>query len=143
MNIIIGFLILCINTWQLSKLEATTPISYILFLLALRGVAVGLTIQTSFVAALSSVPLKLLPRGSWLLNSTRFVDQAVSIAALATVFSFAVSPEIRAQQDKLQESQTSSTVRFGVCESPGVSTEQNLPPGVNASLPRDLNQNDG
>jgi DHA2 family multidrug resistance protein len=134
LNLIVGFFILCINTWQLSKLEATTPISYILFLLALRGVAVGLTLQTSFVAALSSVPLNLLPRGSSLLNSTRFVVQAVSVAALATVFSSAVSPEIRAQQDKLQESQTGSTVRFGVCETPGVSTEQNLPPGAGTSL---------
>src|SRR5512141_979312 len=68
MNLIVGFGILCINTWQLSKIGATTPISYILFLLALRGLAVGLTLQTSFVAALSSVPLNNLPRGSSLLN---------------------------------------------------------------------------
>src|SRR6266498_4716190 len=76
MNLIVGFAILCVNTWQLSKIQATTPISYILFLLALRGLAVGLTLQTSFVAALSSVPLNNLPRGSSLLNSTRFVVQA-------------------------------------------------------------------
>jgi DHA2 family multidrug resistance protein len=134
MNLIVGFLILCINTWQLTKLEATTPISYIVFLLALRGLAVGLTLQTSFVAALSSVPLNNLPRGSSLLNSTRFVVQAVSVAALATVFSSSVAADIRAQQDKLQDSQTSSTARFGVCETPGVRPEENLPPGVDASL---------
>jgi DHA2 family multidrug resistance protein len=134
MNLIVGFTILCINTWQLSKIEATTPISYIVFLLALRGLAVGLTLQTSFVAALSSVPLDVLPRGSSLLNSTRFVVQAVSVAALATVFSSSISPEIRAQQDKLQETQTASVVRFGVCETPGVKPEENLPPGASASL---------
>src|SRR5512147_177140 len=50
MNLIVGFAILCLNTWQLSKIGATTPISYILFLLALRGLAFGLTLQTSFVA---------------------------------------------------------------------------------------------
>ncbi len=61
MNLIVGFGILCINTWQLSKIESTTPTSYIIFLLALRGLAVGLTLQTSFVAALSSVPLNNLP----------------------------------------------------------------------------------
>ena len=134
MNLIVGFTILCINTWQLSKIEATTPISYVVFLLALRGLAVGLTLQTSFVAALSSVPLNNLPRGSSLLNSTRFVIQAVSVAALATVFSSSISPEIRAQQDKMQEMQSASVARFGVCETPGVKAEDNLPPGASAAL---------
>ncbi len=134
MNLVVGFVILCINTWQLSKIEGDTSISYILFLLALRGLAVGLTLQTSFVAALSSMPLDLLPRGSSLLNSTRFVVQAVSVAALATIFSSSISANIRAQQDQLQETQTSASVRFGVCETPGVSPEANLPPGTEASL---------
>jgi DHA2 family multidrug resistance protein len=134
MNLIVGFSILCINTWQLSNIEAATPISYIIFLLALRGLAVGLTLQTSFVAALSSVPLNVLPRGSSLLNSTRFVVQAVSVAALATVFSSSISADIRAQQDRMQDAQTASTVRFGICETPGVRTEENLPPGASTSL---------
>lgn len=134
MNLIVGFSILCVNTWQLSKIEANTPISYIFFLLALRGLAVGLTLQTSFVAALSSMPLSQLPRGSSLLNSTRFVVQAVSVAALATIFTSSVPAEIRAQQDKLQDQQTTSTASFGVCETPGVKAEDNLPPGVDASL---------
>jgi hypothetical protein len=58
------------------------------------------------------------------------------VAALATVFSSSISADVRAQQDKLQESQTtaSASARFGVCETPGVSAEQNLPPGVDASL---------
>jgi DHA2 family multidrug resistance protein len=136
MNLIVGFSLLCLNTWQLTELQASTPISYIIFLLALRGLAVGLTLQTSFVAALSSVPLDRLPRGSSLLNSTRFVVQAVSVAALATVFSSSISSEIRAEQDKLQDAQTttSTSTRFGVCETPGVPPEENLPPGVDASL---------
>jgi EmrB/QacA subfamily drug resistance transporter len=134
MNLIVGFAILCINTWQLSRIEADTPISYILFLLALRGLAVGLTLQTSFVAALSSVPLNVLPRGSSLLNSTRFVVQAVSVAALATVFSSAISADIRAQQDRMQDSPAPAVVRFGVCETPGVKADENLPPGASTSL---------
>jgi DHA2 family multidrug resistance protein len=134
MNLIVGFLILCINTWQLSQIEADTPISYIFFLLALRGLAVGLTLQTSFVAALSSMPLSVLPRGSSLLNSTRFVVQAVSVAALATIFSSAIPAEIRAQQDQIQETQGSSSDVFGVCETPGVQAENNLPPAATASL---------
>jgi len=134
MNLIVGFAILCVNTWQLSKIEGSTPISYIVFLLALRGLAVGLTLQTSFVAALSSIPLSQLPRGSSLLNSTRFVVQAVSVAALATIFASSIPAEIRAQQDKMQETQVASTTPFGLCETPGVKAEDNLPPGLEASL---------
>ena len=138
MNLIVGFSILCINTWQLSKIEGDTSISYIFFPLALRGLAVGLTLQTSFVSALSSIPLNILPRGSSLLNSTRFVIQAVSVATLATIFSSSIPAAIRAQQDQFQEQQTTSSAKFGVCETPGVRTEDNLPPGVSdqlASLP--------
>src|ERR1043165_6667321 len=134
MNLIVGFSILCINTWQLSQIGPTTPISYVIFLLPLRGLAFGLTLQTSFVAALSSIPLDILPRGSSLVNSTRFVVQAVAVAALATVLSSAVSPDLRAQQDQMQDAQTSSSVRFGICETPGVKTEENLPPGTSAKL---------
>ena len=134
MNLIVGFSILCINTWQLSKIEGDTPMSFIVFLLALRGLAVGLTLQTSFVAALSSIPLNQLPRGSSLLNSTRFVVQAVSVAALATIFASSIPAEIRAQQDKVQETQTTASASFGLCETPGVKAEDNLPPGVDASL---------
>ena len=134
MNLVVGFIILCVNTWQLSKIEGNTPISYIIFLLALRGLAVGLTLQTSFVAALSSIPLDRLPRGSSLLNSTRFVVQAVSVAALATIFASSVSADVRAQQDQLQNTETAASVRFGVCETPGVAAQDNLPPGVEASL---------
>jgi len=134
MNLVVGFSLLCINTWQLSKIESTTPTSYIVFLLALRGLAVGLTLQTSFVAALSSVPLNNLPRGSSLLNSTRFVVQAVAVAALATIFSASLSPSIRAQQDQFQNAQGPASARFGICSTPGVSAEENLPPGASTQI---------
>jgi EmrB/QacA subfamily drug resistance transporter len=134
MNLIVGFSILCFNTWQLSKIEGTTTISYIFFLLAVRGLAVGLTLQTSFVAALSSIPLNQLPRGSSLLNSTRFVVQAVAVATLATIFSSSIPAQIRAQQDKMQETQTVAAAPFGICETPGVSAENNVPPGAPVTL---------
>ncbi len=134
MIMVVGFIILCINTWQLAEIQATTPISTIVFLLALRGLAVGLTLQTSYVTALSSVHLDELPRGSSLLNSTRFVVQAVAVATLATVLVGFLSPDVKAQQQKLQDSQVAQRVQFGVCETPGVATQDNLPPGSSASL---------
>ena len=129
-----GFAILVVNTWQLAKIEALTPISYIVFLLALRGLAVGLTLQTSYVTALSSIPLNMLPRGSSLLNSTRFVVQAVAVAALATILVGNLSPAIKAAQDKMQDSPAALTARFGVCETPGIAAQDNLPPGASATL---------
>jgi DHA2 family multidrug resistance protein len=126
--------VLCINTWQLSLLKATTPIPFIIFLLALRGLAVGLTLQTSYVTALSSIHLDILPRGSSLLNSTRFVVQAVSVAALATILVGFLSPTVKAQINQMQEAQPAGTTRFGVCETPGVTAQNNLPPGASASL---------
>lgn len=134
MLIVTGFLILCINTWQMAQIGATTPISYIVFLLALRGLAVGLTLQTTFTTSLSSIPLAMLPRGSSLLNSTRFVVQAVSVAALATILTGSLSAGVRAQQDQSQKTRVVSTTRFGICETPGVKAEDNLPPGAAASL---------
>ena len=134
MIMVVGFIILCVNTWQLSVIQALTPISYIVFLLALRGLAVGLTLQTSFVTALSSIHLDLLPRGSSLLNSTRFVVQAVSVAALATILVSFLSPDIQAMQTKMQDAMTNITTPFGVCETPGVAAQNNLPPGTDASL---------
>jgi len=134
MNLVIGFGILCFNTWQLSKIEGNTPVSYIFFLLAVRGLAVGLTLQTSFVAALSSISLPMLPRGSSLLNSTRFVVQAIAVAALASIFTSSIPADVRAQQQKFQNTPAASSAPFGVCETPGVKAEDNLPPGVNATL---------
>ena len=131
---VVGFAILCVNTWQLSQLQGTTSISYIIFLLALRGLAIGLTLQTSFVTALSSVPHNQLPRGSSLLNSTRFVMQALAVAILATILVGYLSPEVKAQQEQMQNSTAALAAPFGVCETPGVTAQDNLPQGITASL---------
>lgn len=102
--LVTGFAILIVNTWQLAQLTATTPISWILFLLALRGVALGLTVQTTFVTALATVPLPDLPRGSALTNSTRQVVQAIAVALLATVLASTVTPGLSAQLQAFQQS---------------------------------------
>jgi DHA2 family multidrug resistance protein len=135
MIMVVGFAILCVNTWQLAQIEALTPISYIIFLLALRGLAIGLTLQTSFVTALGAIPLDRLPRGSSLLNSTRFVVQAVAVAALATILVGNLSADVKAQQEKMQNSQLTLSAPFGVCETPGVAAKDNLPPGVSPQTP--------
>jgi len=115
--LIVGYGLLLLNTWQLSQLQADTPISWILVLLAVRGLAGGLTVQTTFVTALSVVPQRLLPRGSSLVNSTRQVVQAIGVAVLATVLVSTLSPEVRQAQAQAQEIQrANSTPQPGICE---------------------------
>lgn len=138
--VMIGFGILVINTWQLSQLEAATPIGWILFLLALRGFALGMTVQTTFATALGAVPRQNLARGSSLINGTRFVVQSIGVAILATVLTSSLSPDVKALQERAdtrsaQATDTSaSPERFGICETPGVPAADNIPAQANAEI---------
>lgn len=89
--VITGSILLLINTWQFAHLGTHTPISQIVVLLALRGLAIGLIMQATLTSALGKVTKPALPLGSSLVNSTRFVVQALGIALLATVLSSAHS----------------------------------------------------
>lgn len=100
--LVIGFALLSINTWQFAELQADTPIQWIVFLLVLRGLALGMTVQTTLVTALSVVPGPELPRGSSLLNATRQVIQSLGVALLATVLASSLSPESRALQRRTE-----------------------------------------
>jgi EmrB/QacA subfamily drug resistance transporter len=99
--VVTGFAILVVNTWQLSQLQADTSIGWIVFLLALRGISLGLTAQTTMATALSVVPRPKLPGGSALIGSTRQVVQAIGIAVLATILASALSPEVKSLQSRL------------------------------------------
>ncbi|HEU5011525.1 MAG TPA: DHA2 family efflux MFS transporter permease subunit [Roseiflexaceae bacterium] len=134
--VIIGFSLLIINTWQFSKIEALTPISTLMWLLALRGVALGLIVQTTFTTALSAVPRNLLPRGSSLLNGTRFVVQSIGVAVLATILSSSVSQTTKDFQQRAQETvPAAGATAFGLCETPGVPADQNIPAAARQAPP--------
>ena len=128
----VGFAILEINTWQLSRIQATTPISWLVFLLGLRGIALGMTVQTTFATALASVPKPSLARGSSLINGSRFIVQSIAVALLSTVLASTLSAQVREFSSAAQEggAQVASGQRFGICETPGVSADQNIPPGT-------------
>jgi DHA2 family multidrug resistance protein len=112
-----GFAILMINTWQLSQIQADTSIGWIIFLLALRGLALGLTVQTTFVTALSVVARRDLARGSSLTNATRLVVQSIGVAVLATVLASTVSPQVQALQQQFSEGPHPASGRIaGLCE---------------------------
>ena len=119
---VVGFSVLVVNTWQLAQLTATTPVSWILFLLALRGIALGMTVQTTLVAALSVVAPAKLARGSALVNATRQVVQSIGVAILATILASTLSPETRELQETMQSLPAAASAaaesRFALCEAP-------------------------
>lgn len=95
--VVVGFAILAFNSWQLAQIDLNTDIGFIAFLLVIRGLALGLVIQNTNVAALRDVPLPKLARGTSLVNSTQQIIQAVGVAALATVLTSAITVKIPPQ----------------------------------------------
>ena len=115
--LVVGFSLLVVNTWQLSQLKADTPISWLLFLLVLRGLALGLTVQTTMVTALSVVRRRDLARGSSLTNATRLVVQSIGVAVLATVLASAITPDVKAMQNQFGQIAKSTPAHpVGICE---------------------------
>ena len=84
-----GFALLTYNTWQLANLSETTSLAFIVMLTAIRGIALGLTVQTPFTAALADVTHAALPRATSLVSSSRYLVQAYGIAVLATLLAAA------------------------------------------------------
>jgi DHA2 family multidrug resistance protein len=80
-----GFLLLAISTWQLMRLNADSSLAYIRAVLVLRGLAFGMTIQTTFTTALATVGRDRVARASAFVSATRFTIQAVAIAILSAV----------------------------------------------------------
>ncbi len=83
--IVAGFVLLMLNTWQLAHLDFAASLWYIAGLMAMRGVAMGMLIQTTQATALRDVPMPKLARGSSLINATRQTFMAIGVALLATV----------------------------------------------------------
>ena len=94
--IVVGFLLITYNTYQLAQISIDTSIGFLMFLLAVRGLAVGLIIQNSQLAALMDVPISKLNRGTPLVQATRQTMQSIGVAVLATILSSAVTIAIPA-----------------------------------------------
>jgi len=78
---------------ELAHLGPATPVSFLVLITAVRGVALGLTVQTPFTAALADVPHEALPRATSLVASTRYLVQAFGVAVLATLLGGHVAGE--------------------------------------------------
>ncbi|HEU5382637.1 MAG TPA: DHA2 family efflux MFS transporter permease subunit [Ktedonobacteraceae bacterium] len=80
-----GLIVLGIATWQLSFLDLHTSYSWFQFLLILRGLALGLTVQPLTVAMMSEVHPRQLAQASALSTVSRSVASSLGIAVLATL----------------------------------------------------------
>lgn len=110
--LVVGFTLLAINTWQFAALDGHTPIAWICVLLAIRGAALGMTTQTTFVTAMSVVRGPALARGTSLVNASRNVVQSLGVALLATVVASTLSAATRQIQLAARAGEAG-----GVCES--------------------------
>ncbi|MBN8589149.1 MAG: DHA2 family efflux MFS transporter permease subunit [Rhodothermia bacterium] len=117
--IVVGYAVIMLNTWHLSHIQADTSIEHIMWLLAERGIGIGLTVQATFTAALGVAPLDKVSRASSLINATRNAIQAIAVAILATILVSAVSPKIKNLQDQLMHGAPTEhkdeTFKGGVC----------------------------
>jgi MFS transporter, DHA2 family, multidrug resistance protein len=138
-----GTLLLLVNTWQFSKLKADTSITSILVLLAVRGIAVSMTMQPTFTTALGVIPRPIVPRGSSLVNSTRFVAQAIGVALLATVFASTISTAAKDLQQQVQDASPSVSSQFGICETLGTADgpPTSLAPAAQAGVQQACTEN--
>jgi MFS family permease len=89
--IVIGFLLIAFNTYQLAHIELDTSFLLIILIVALRGIAVGLIIQNSQVAALLDVPIRRINRATPLVQATRQTMQSIGVAVLATILTSALT----------------------------------------------------
>ena len=80
-----GLLVLGVATWELSFLNLYTPYSWFQFLLILRGMALGLSVQPLTVAMMSEVQPRQLAQASALSTVSRSVASSLGIAILATL----------------------------------------------------------
>ncbi|HEY0755567.1 MAG TPA: DHA2 family efflux MFS transporter permease subunit [Ktedonobacteraceae bacterium] len=83
--IFIGSILLAFNTWELAHLTTETSYLEIMGIVAVRGIALGLILQTTLTAALTGLLPAQLPRASSLLSATRNVFQSFGIAVLGAI----------------------------------------------------------
>ncbi|HCI82266.1 MAG TPA: MFS transporter [Ktedonobacter sp.] len=83
--IAIGSILLAVNTWYFAHITIDTSYIEIMGLVAIRGVALGLVLQTTLTAALTDLNPRQLPRASSLLTATRNVFQSFGVGILGTI----------------------------------------------------------
>lgn len=80
-----GFALLAFNTYQLAQITMTTSFDTLRWLLVVRGLALGCTMQPTQLSAMAVVPARLRTNASSLNNAMRNVFQSFGVAMLSTI----------------------------------------------------------
>lgn len=83
--VLFGFALLSFNTFQMSQITLTTSYDELKWLLVVRGIALGCTMQPTQLTAMSAVVPRLRTNASSLNNAMRNVFQSFGIAMLSTI----------------------------------------------------------
>ncbi len=98
-----GSALLAFNTWEFAHLTLNTPFLELMGIVAVRGVALGLVLQTTLTVALFGLQPRQLPRASSLLNALRNVFQSFGIALLGTIVTHQVATYQEAARNALSQ----------------------------------------
>jgi DHA2 family multidrug resistance protein len=85
--VIVGLLLTGYITWQLSALDVTTPDSTFMWMIAFRGVGIGLCMMPVMTFALAEVPVALTSAASTISNVLRSVFGGLATAIFASLLS--------------------------------------------------------
>jgi DHA2 family multidrug resistance protein len=80
-----GLFVLAATTWLWSRIDENTGVVAIMFVVAGRGLGLGLFAQTVQIVAYNTVPEGQIPRATSLVNVGQRIDGALSTAVLTTV----------------------------------------------------------
>src|SRR5262249_20175439 len=80
-----GFALLAFNTYQMSQITLITSYDELKWLLIVRGLALGCTMQPTQLSAMAVVPAHLRTNASSLNNAMRNIFQSFGVAMLSTV----------------------------------------------------------
>ncbi|MHB8620223.1 MAG: DHA2 family efflux MFS transporter permease subunit [Chloroflexota bacterium] len=83
--VLVGFSLLAFNTWQMAQLTLDTTFGTLRWLLVIRGLSLGCTMQPTQLVALGVVPGRLRTNASSLNTAMRGVFQSFGVAMLSTV----------------------------------------------------------
>ena len=83
--LIVGITIMAVTTYLLSGITTDTPISYMMLLLAIRGIGLGLGMMPVTTEGLNAVPHNQVPAASALSNTIKQIASSISVTMISTI----------------------------------------------------------
>lgn len=83
--VITGLTIMTVTTFLFTNLTATTPLSYLTIVFAIRMLGISMVMMPATTAGLNQLPNKLIPHGTAMNNTMRQVAASIGTAMLVTV----------------------------------------------------------